>query len=74
MSTMKIGESFKRVANFIAGAEPLTRLDGEEMVNKEEIMKQEPFLVTYGPYSILPSFDPNCLTYIVSNLLLTFLF
>lgn len=54
----QIRGAFKSVVDFIKGAEEhqltgdYVEIEGEEM---------DLYLVTYGPYGILPSADPDCL-------------
>lgn len=59
-----------RVANVVAGVEVQqyeeTEDDGDATATKEKGDNVRIYLVTYGSYGPLPSFDPDCLTAMVS--------
>lgn len=64
MATAKINQVVTSVAGFLSGADSGRPTSPEYLeVDLEE--KQRLFLVAYGPYGILPSFDPDCLTAMV---------
>lgn len=64
MATARINQMMTSVAGFLSGAETARPTSPEYLeVDVEE--KPELFLVTYGPYGILPSFDPDCLATMV---------
>lgn len=63
MATARIGQVVGRVADFFSGAERVHHPSSSLEYLEEGA---ELFLVTYGPYGILPSFDPDCLAAIVS--------
>ena len=52
------------IAGFLSGAEPIQPASPEycDVITPTD---QTAYLVTYGPYGILPSFDPDCLAAIV---------
>ena len=55
-------EVARLVINFLSGAEEI----GHQAVSLEK-EEERVYLVSYGPYGPLPSFDPDCLIAIVHS-------
>ncbi|PJF19836.1 hypothetical protein PSACC_00338 [Paramicrosporidium saccamoebae] len=60
MSASGIGKVVNTVANFLSGAETERPVSPEYL--ELCVGGQDVYLVTYGPYGVLPSFDPDCLS------------
>jgi hypothetical protein len=58
-----LGKVVNTVANFLAGAETERPMSPEYL--ELSVGEQRVYLVTYGAYGVLPSFDPDCLSAIV---------
>ena len=62
--TSRLGQVVSSVTDFLSGAERIRPVSPEYLeLSVDE--RAELFLVTYGPYGILPSFDSDCLAAIV---------
>ena len=64
MASARLSQVVGSIAGFLSGAEPIPPAS-PEYCNVAMPTEQTAFLVTYGPYGILPSFDPDCLAAIV---------
>lgn len=60
-----------QAANFVAGVEAEQHGEGEDdggvCMVKDDEREARIYLVTYGGYGPLPSFDPDCLTAMVTR-------
>jgi hypothetical protein len=64
-ASARLGTVVRNIAGFLSGAETDRPVSPEYL--DVSTPSQETFLVTYGSYGILPSFDPDCLAAIVPN-------
>lgn len=64
---VKVKRAIENVANVLSGADSSRPISPDYLdVNSRDDLTGEVYFVTYGPYNILPSFDPNCLIALVS--------